>query len=402
MKINPNLSFLAEQFNKNINGVCLEGSSRSGKSFSIIFFLVLFSEHKKGFTINIIRETYASFKTTLYADFHKVLNDFGIENPFGTVQDIHQFNLLGNTLNFLGADKPDKFEGAGSDIIWFNEMLDIPKQAFDNLTQRCRKFWVADWNPKFTDHWAFELEKREEVKFLRTTYKDNPFISANERLTIEGYCLYEFEDLTIPIDQRRPNKKNYERGTVDKFRWSVYGEGERSACDGLIFNNVNYCNEIPADVDQISYGIDFGETAQTAIIKSGVRISDGRKDLYLQKLWYMPADNIDIIIEVVKKLGIDKHIWCDNNKPEWINDMRRANINAVATRKFPGSREYWITTIKRFNVNIVRDTDFRKEQENFTYRVVDGIQLSETIKKFDHLWSASGYSVVGDFLGYLS
>jgi len=48
---------------------------------------------------------------------------------------------------------------------------------------------------------------------------------------------------------------------------------------------------------------------------------------------------------------------------------------------------------------MVRDPkgDLRKEQENFCYRVVDGKQLSETIKKYDHLLSATGYSVVGDF-----
>jgi len=36
-------------------------------------------------------------------------------------------------------------------------------------------------------------------------------------------------------------------------------------------------------------------------------------------------------------------------------------------------------------------------QENFSYRVVDGKTLSETEKKYDHLWSATGYVVVGDF-----
>jgi hypothetical protein len=70
---------------------------------------------------------------------------------------------------------------------------------------------------------------------------------------------------------------------------------------------------------------------------------------------------------------------------------------ALPTKKFPGSRDYWINTIRRCKVHIIRDADYRREAENFRHRVVDGIQLSETVKKYDHLWSATGYSVVGDF-----
>ena len=139
--MNPNLIFLADNFkDKSVNGVCLEGSSRSGKTISIIHFLIATCAANSGLVINIVRETYNSFKTTLYLDFAKFLPDFGIHSNFGFVQDVSTFNLMGNKINFLGADKPDKFEGAGCDIFWINEMLDVQKAIFDQLEQRCRRF----------------------------------------------------------------------------------------------------------------------------------------------------------------------------------------------------------------------------------------------------------------------
>jgi len=162
---------------------------------------------------------------------------------------------------------------------------------------------------------------------------------------------------------------------------------------------VNWIDEFPKDIEEIGYGCDFGETAQTAIVKVGVRRTKPKAELYIQKLFYCPTENSDIIIQVIQGLKIDKHIWCDNNMPAWISDLRRADppILALPTKKFAGSREYWIATIKKFNINAVKDIDLRKEFENFSYRVVDGKQLSETIKKYDHLMSATGYACVGDF-----
>ncbi len=79
-KVNPNLTHLAHNYN-NYRGIVLEGSSRSGKTWSIIDFLIWYtSTIQTGITINIIKETYNGFKTTLYEDFKRRLPDYGIDN----------------------------------------------------------------------------------------------------------------------------------------------------------------------------------------------------------------------------------------------------------------------------------------------------------------------------------
>ena len=54
------------------NGIILEGGSRSRKTWSTIEFLIYYCERNKGKTINILKETFNSFKTTLYNDFRNI------------------------------------------------------------------------------------------------------------------------------------------------------------------------------------------------------------------------------------------------------------------------------------------------------------------------------------------
>ena len=167
----------------------LEGSSRSAKTWSGIDFIVMLcSRYDKDCTIFIIRETYQSFKTTLYDDFKRRLTMLGIAHPFNDAKDVHSFKILGSTIHFIGADKPSKIHGAGCDYFFINEGMHIDKPIFDQLEMRCRKFWWIDYNPSATEHWIFRsILKREDVAYLHSTWRDNPFISKEEKGKILSY-----------------------------------------------------------------------------------------------------------------------------------------------------------------------------------------------------------------------
>lgn len=368
-----------------------EGSSRSAKTFDTIHLIAAICDANRDKKLDIFffRDTLVSCKENLLKDFEKCLRLMQIydERNLTGKNDKPNYNLFGQIIKFRGLDDGSKEvkEGTDSDICFFNEILSgCEKERVDGFIMRCRFLVVADWNPKYTMHWFFEFERRSECTFTHSTYKQNRHLEASVIKEIESY------------DPSNP--ENIKRGTADEFRWKVYGLGERANREGLVFPKVTWIDEFPEDVEEISYGIDFGEAAQTAIVKTGYRFKGGKSDLFLQKLFYFPTENSDMVAQAIKQLGIDKHFWCDNNQPGWVSDLRNVHeLPAYVTRKFPGSREYWISSIKKYNIHIVKDIDFRKEQENFSYRVVDGITLSETVKKYDHLWSASGYSVVGDF-----
>ena len=369
----------------------MEGSSRSGKTYSSVQFTLsrgLF--HQEPVTINIIKETYNSFKTTLYDDFNAVLKQIGHPSPFEVAKDVPSFRFFSAKINFMGADQPSKFHGAGSDYFWINESLDVSKAIFDQLEMRCRVMWYMDYNPKTSDHWVYNsLEKRPDVTFVHSTVLDNPHVSKWEKLKIMGY---------------EPTPENVDNGTADDYMWKVYGLGLRASPQGLVFQNVTWIDQFPEGIERISYGMDFGFTnSPTAIVKVG---KDGT-NLYIQEMFYSPTDNATILAEAIKTIDIGNyHLWADsadkNNSttiadPGMIADLRMKGVRVFAVNKFHGSIKYGIDLMKQHKIHVVRTPNIAREFNNYKWREIGGIRLNEPIDDFNHAIDAARYAVLSDF-----
>lgn len=378
----PNFNYLLWARN-NKDGALLEGSSRSTKTISSIDFIIyLCARVEKNATFNLVRQTYNSHKTTLYDDFNKRLHDFGISSPFDNSKEVPSFKLLGNKISFLGADSADKFQGAGADYWYFNELLDINKLIFDNAEQRCNKFWWGDFNPRFSQHWVYEnIMKRPDVGYIHTTFKDNPFISEISRKKILSY---------------QPTPENIANGTADDYMWNVYGLGLRCAQTGLIFPYVNWISEFPQDIERYWFGLDFGFTNDPSAL---VKIAQKGNDLYFHELLYSPTDNSELLYQIINPIVGRNIVWADSadryvgNKGSegMVRELQKKGVNIFKAKKFPGSVQFGIDVMKKYKLNIVKTPGFVKEQENYAWRSINGIQINEPIGDFDHLWSASRY-----------
>ena len=222
--INKNLKQLVRSYKNGSKGCVLEGSSRSGKTYAAVDFIVwLCSTQEHNCTIFLVKETYQSFKTTLYEDFKNRLPQYGIPHPFDDAKDVHSFDLFGSTIYFIGADKPSKVHGASCDYMFLNEVMHIPQAFFDQLEMRCRKFWWMDYNPSELEHWVYSsVIPRDDVDYLHTTFNDNPFVPKRQREKILSY---------------EPTQDNVRQGTADEYMWKVYGLGLRVKADGFEIYN---------------------------------------------------------------------------------------------------------------------------------------------------------------------
>lgn len=346
----------------------------SGKTWAVLDFILMLCATSNGLTINIIKETFAGFKTTLYADFAKRLDQVHEPNPFSTVQNISNYTLWGNKIAFLGADQAAKFHGASCDYFWINEALDVDQSIFDQLEMRCRRAWIMDFNPKLTTHWIFDkIEKRPDVTWLQTTMMDNPFIGIWEKRKIQSY---------------EPTPENIANGTADDYMWSVYGLGLRCAQTGLIFRNINWIEHFPDEVERIWFGMDFGYTVDpTALVKIAVN----GNDLYLMECLYVPVENADVLHLIIAPIVGSSIVWCDSADPQMIKDLQRKGLRAFPVKKFHGSIQHGIDVMKRYRLNIVSTPNFKKEAANYAWRSIQGIQINEPIDQFNHLWDASRY-----------
>ena len=388
-RFNPNLRYLVNCFNQGTAskvGCCLEGSSRSGKTYSAIHFMIYlatrYAQKNERFTCNIIRETYNSHKTTLYNDFNKILPIFGIDNPFSMAKEVGTFFIFGCKFNLIGADKVSKFEGLGGDFTYFNELLDIDNEIFDAAEQRTQRFWFADWNPKYSDHWVFrKILSRPDVGYLHSTFVSNPYISDLERKKILSY------DPGNPV--------NIQSGTADDYRWNVYGLGKRTAPQGLIYPLVTWIDDLPEEFEKESFGLDFGYTNSPACL---VQSRLHGVNLYAKKLLYYPFENAEKIAPYLHTLiPAGKHFWCDSADPIFVAGLRRLGFNALLVKKSPNYKMPAIGNLKRFKLHFVQDNDVKREQENYRYRTVNGIALDEPIDDFDHFFDALLYGTMHEF-----
>ncbi len=392
-------------------GFILEGSSRSTKTWSgidIIIWLGMIKHKDDGCTINIYRETYNEFKTTLYDDFKRRLDDYDLPNKFHYNDEVKLFRIGKSKIQFLGDGK----HGGSSDYAFFNEVMMQDYRVFDQVEMRCRKFWWMDYNPSFTRHWVFDkVEKRKDVGFLRTTFKDNPFIAPTEINKILGYEpwlpgsyevvdeeLYYNNDLISDSNQPPIHPINVESGTANVFMWKCYGLGLRGAMKGVIFSNVTYIDKFP-ELD-FTYGMDFGFTADPTVI---VKYAEEGNNIYLECLSYSPMETPEEIDEYANSIGLDKDkLTTADSSDKYIND--KGEVEMVKSLKKKGwlikkvrktkGKMFWILSMKEKKIHIVKGSFYdqvKEEQQNYKMKEVQGIQINQPIDGFDHFWDASRY-----------
>lgn len=433
---NPNYNYLYECYttqqrdkrgeliNDSVAGAILEGSSRSGKTWSsidFIFFLCLYVETDA--TILVVRETFASFKETLYDDFKKRMDAFGFEHPFDNAQMVKQFRIGNNKIKFIGCDKVGKKHGVGSDYCFFNEVMHIPEEVFDQLKMRCRKFWWCDYNPSFMDHWLFnKVQTRADVGFIRTTFKDNPHLSAQERNEILITEPWEPGSYTVdkegviwvngePMDDQNeppPHSVNVKAGTADEYYWRVYGLGIRGSLEGSIFKSVRYIKEWPEDLAH-TYANDFGFTNDPNAL---VKYAEDDNNIWFELLFYAPVDNDTKLAAVFDTFDIRKNsapdkddgdvITCDSSDKytgenkgtvEMVNGLYEHGYNAWKVHKTK-SVVYWIGSMKKKKIHCIINENVdhvKNEQQKYKWKKVQGITINQPIDKFNHCFDGVRY-----------
>lgn len=391
--INPNLKQLTKGLkNSECSGVVLEGGSRSGKTWACLFFLIyICSKVETNCTIIILKETYNSFKTTIFADINRIFPLFGLQSPCEHVKELHSFKLFGSTIHFVGADKSSKAHGVGSDYVWVNEAVHVQQKVFNQYKQRCRKFWWMDYNPEFSKHYIYdEIIPRLDVSYLKTTMLDNPHISKAEKKEIELY---------------NPNvQSNIDQGTADEYMYNVYALGLRVSPVGAIFKNWKIVKEFPEEIrgtsPNVGYWLDFGFVNDPCAI-GGLWKYKG--EYYLDEYCY-ETDLINVIDNdnpqqrsiqhVLQEQGISTSelIVADSAEQKSIRELRLKNYPVVPISK-PRIIER-INKVKSFKINILSSAkNIIAERDSYKWKdnKLTGGLTNEPVDKDNHHCDGIGY-----------
>jgi phage terminase large subunit len=346
--------------------ICNEGGSRSSKSYSIIQLLIMLATQVNGLRVSIVSHSLPHIKRGAFRDFKEIMLNIGkwSEDQWRATDFVYTFKN-GSYIELFGLEDEGKARGPGRDILFINEANLITKPLFDQLAMRTTGQIFLDWNPADFNSWVYEIADNPKNKRIHSTYKDN--IHNLSRAQIEYIEHYK----TLP----------------DDFMWKVYGLGERGAAKELIYTTWQYYDEeVTGDV---FYGLDFGYTNPTALVK----ITHREGANYVEEVLYQSSLTVPDLIGLLKQEIKGKaFIYCDAAEPKTIEEIYKAGFNVV-----PSDKDVWagIVGVKSFPLFIRHGSqNLIKELQGYKWKKDknDNI-LEEPVKANDHLLDAARYGI---------
>jgi len=343
MKINLKTNIVFENLVDSDKKIIInQGGTRSGKTFNILLYIIFYyCLNNSNKTITICRKTYPALRATVLRDFINILREHNLYNEDNHNKSSSEYNLFGNLIEFISLDQPVKVRGRKRHLLFINEANELFWEDWQQLLFRTSDKIILDYNPSEEYHWIYDkIIPREDANFLKTTYKDNPFL--------EQSLIDEIERLKY----------------TDEQYWQIYGLGEKGISKATIFNYVE-CNQVPFEAEVVSFGMDFGFTNDpTALVK----VSKLDNNLYIEELLYRTMMTTGDIHNFLKGKVNREPIYADSSEPRIIEELRRMGWSIRASLKGRDSVNAGIDLLKRFKIHIHKDsTNAIQEFRNYKW-----------------------------------
>ena len=343
MKINLKTNIVFENLVDSDKKIIInQGGTRSGKTFNILLYIIFYyCLNNSNKTITICRKTYPALRATVLRDFINILREHNLYSEDNHNKSSSEYNLFGNLIEFISLDQPVKVRGRKRHLLFINEANELFWEDWQQLLFRTSDKIILDYNPSEEYHWIYDkIIPREDAHFLKTTYKDNPFL--------EQSLIDEIERLKY----------------TDEQYWQIYGLGEKGISKATIFDYVE-CNQVPFEAEVVSFGMDFGFTNDpTALVK----VSKFDNNLYIEELLYRTMMTTGDIHNFLKGKVNREPIYADSSEPRIIEELRRMGWSIRASLKGRDSVNAGIDLLKRFKIHIHKDsTNAIQEFRNYKW-----------------------------------
>lgn len=347
-----------------------QGGTRSSKTYSICQLLFV-KAMAESIVIQVMRKTMPALKGTVMRDFEEIVfnSDYAGLIQINKTEHLYTFPT-GATVQFISLDQPQKKRGAKRDLLYLNEANEFTKEDWIQLIVRTEGEIYLDFNPSDEFHWIYDdVLTRADCELIKSTYKDNPFLS---------------NDLVNEIERLKETDPNY---------WRVYGLGERGISEAIIYSNWGIFKEHPK-YDDVIYGLDFGYNNPTCLIQIGIKDNQ----TYWTELIYDSLLTNSDLIKKLESLGVDKkaEIYADAAEPQRIEEIHRLGYNIKPSIK---SVKDGIDAVKSQKIFIHYESfNTQKEIKSYKWKQdKDGRILDEPIKFNDHAMDAARYPIYNYF-----
>jgi len=374
------------------------GGSSSGKSVFLAQRAILDILAKKRNYI-VVRNVANSIKKSTFNELCKVINSAELNDYF----TINKTDLVitaksGYQILTCGLDDVQKIKsitpakGVVTDI-WIEEATEIDYNSYKELTKRLRgvsdfngtKRMTLSFNPILKTSWIYaeffggwEDDKTsyrdDNVLILKTTYKDNNFLTADDIAAMEN--------------------------ETDENNYNVYTLGNWGVLGSVIFKNwrVEDCSEIKQTADNYKNGCDFGFAADPATIVR-THYDKKHKRIYILDELYQCGLTNDLLAKEMRRMIGYEYITCDSAEPKSIQELKNLGISALPAKKGKDSVLFGIQWLQQ--QEIIIDTSCQNTKNEFSqYKWKEdnqGNAIPIPVDKNNHIIDALRYAYSDEY-----
>lgn len=368
------------------------GGSSSGKSFFITDKIVL--DVLDGCNYLCCRNVGNTIKRSVFNEVTKSISSMGLKEHFAINKSdmIITCKLNEKQILFCGLDDPEKVKSITPqngvlERIFIEEATEIKRDAYLQLKKRLRgntkhsKHIIMAFNPILKSHWIYKeffggwqddktVYEDENILIVKTTYKDNIFLTADDRKLLED--------------------------ETDPYFYNVYTLGNWGILGNVIFKNWRV-EDLTAQIpkfDNIYCGCDFGYAVdENALIK--VHYDSKHKRVYVFDEWYQAGMSDDELVRVGKNFFGRNYVACDSSEPKSIDYLVLSGINAYAVKKGADSINRGIRWLQGHEIIIdVKCQNFKNEIECYHWQEDKyGNAMAKPVDEKNHLIDALRYAL---------
>lgn len=373
------------------------GGSSSGKSYFICQKIVV--DNMNGVNWLICRNVANTIRRSTFNEIKKAISKMGLTKYYkiNSTDMLITNTLNGRQIMFAGLDDPEKVKSItpADDVlhrVFVEEATEIRRDAYMQLKKRLRgnsdisKHIIFAFNPILKSHWIYQeffgkwednknVYEDSELLILKTTYKDNIFLTEDDRRLLEDES--------------------------DPYYYNVYSLGNWGILGHVIFKNwhvEDLSDRIP-QFDRIHNGLDFGYSNDpNALIR--VHLDKTRKKIYVFDEWYQAGMNDEELVRVCRKMIGNQYITCDSAESKTIDMLCNNGIRAVATVKGSDSINRGIRWLQGYEIIVdVRCQNFKNEIEQYHWQEdKNGNAMAKAADVNNHLIDALRYALCDEIL----
>jgi len=372
------------------------GGAGSGKSVFLATRCVL--DCLQGRNILIVRQVARTLRGSCWNEVTKAISRLGLGKFFriSKTESIITARNNGAQILFAGLDDVEKIKsltpqkGALTDI-WMEEATECQWRDFKQLDKRLRgksrhiKRFTLSFNPVYKSHWIYKeffslwregsaYCENESISILKTTYRDNRFLTSDDRAALEN-----------------------ER---DPYFYQVYTLGNWGAAGDVIFTNWR-AEDIPPDAPgELRMGLDFGFASDPCGFLLLRYDRKARRIYVLEEICEKGLTNL-ALAQRLSPYGKKGPIACDSAEPKSIAELRSLGLSVYPARKGPDSVLHGVQWLRQQEIILSpRCPKLREELTRYQWQKDrDGNSLPRPMDRDNHLIDALRYALEEDMEG---